>query len=87
MQNSSKVSSEAHSLKLSNIHSESAQDKAECETVDINSIRAVCFSKMGLRNYDDMENQDFGIFDGHGEYGKVIADAAKTIFQSNSAAI
>ena len=51
---------------------------------------------MGIRNYDNMENQDvimedqisnkckiFGIFDGHGEYGKLIAETAKNIFQSN----
>jgi len=50
---------------------------------------------MGIRNYDNMVNQDviledqisnkckiFGIFDGHGEYGKIIAQTAKNIFQS-----
>lgn len=50
---------------------------------------------MGLRNYDGMENQDvifedsisnkcriFGIFDGHGEHGKIIAESARTIFKS-----
>ena len=52
---------------------------------------------MGLRNFDDMENQDvvledqvsnkckiYGIFDGHGEYGKVIAYADKSIFKRTS---
>ena len=46
-------------------------------------------SKMGIRNYDNMENQDtiliddynggkvkiYGIFDGHGENGKEISNA------------
>jgi serine/threonine protein phosphatase PrpC len=50
---------------------------------------------MGIRNYDNMENQDvvlsdqifnkckiYAIFDGHGEYGKMIAKTASTIFKS-----
>lgn len=48
---------------------------------------------MGIRNYDNMENQDvimqdslgdkcrlYGIFDGHGEHGKDLALTAKKIF-------
>lgn len=71
-------------------------EEKENETLDINGIRSACLTRMGLRNYDGMENQDvimedqisnkckiFGIFDGHGEYGKVIAEAARNIFKSN----
>jgi hypothetical protein len=49
---------------------------------------------MGLRNYDNMENQDailidsisnkckiYGMFDGHGEYGKIIAKTACRVFK------
>jgi len=48
-------------------------------------------SQMGLRNYDNMVNQDvvmmenigdccrvFGVFDGHGQHGQLIAQLVKT---------
>lgn len=50
---------------------------------------------MGIRNYDNMENQDviyeeqlsnkckiYGVFDGHGRYGRDMSLTAKNIFQS-----
>ncbi len=65
--------------------------------LEMNAVRSVVLSRMGLRNFDDMENQDvvledqisnkakiYAIFDGHGEYGKLIAEAAKAIFKSTS---
>ena len=59
----------------------------------INQIEAVSLTRMGMRNYDNMENQDvlleshisnnckaYGIFDGHGEHGRQIALTAKNVF-------
>lgn len=50
---------------------------------------------MGIRNFDNMENQDamlidhvsskckvVGVFDGHGEHGKIIAKTAANVFKS-----
>jgi serine/threonine protein phosphatase PrpC len=47
--------------------------------LSVNQLQAVAISRMGIRNYDNMENQDvlledeisgkckiYGIFDGHG---------------------
>lgn len=51
----------------------------ESDLLDVNAVHSVVASRMGLRNFDDMENQDvvledqvsskckiYGIFDGHG---------------------
>jgi len=51
---------------------------------------------MGIRNCDNMENQDviledeipnkckiYGVFDGYGQFGRDIALTIKNIFQSN----
>lgn len=83
------------SIRITSFREEPKQNNND-SCIEINSIQSVVLSRMGLRNFDDMENQDvvledqisnkckiFGIFDGHGEYGKVIAEAARSIFKSN----
>lgn len=98
MPNSSHLSSDAHSNRVASFREELDQlnhHHADFQRIEINAIQSVVATRMGLRNFDDMENQDvvledqisskckiYGIFDGHGEYGKVIAEAAKSIFKS-----
>lgn len=63
--------------------------------INIHLIEAAFVSKMGFRNFDNMENQDaillenisnkckvYGIFDGHGQHGKMMSRTAKSVFQS-----
>jgi hypothetical protein len=77
------------------VFEEDDEDEKE-EDIIIGNIQSIFVSKMGLRNYDNMENQDailidtisnkckiYGMFDGHGEYGKVIAKTACRVFKGN----